>query len=91
MAGTGEKTDSLRLNRFETKRLLWALVLSLLAHFLIWGGYELGKSAGLWQRWHWPEKLRLSQKKAPPPPVRETEPTMFLDVDPDQVSPAIRN
>lgn len=87
MAGTGEKVDSLRLNRFETKRLVWALGLSLAAHFLVWGGYELGKKAGLWQRLHWPAKLHLAQKKVPPPVVQETEPTMFLDVDPDQVSP----
>ena len=87
MAEASEKVDSLRLNRFETKRLVWALVLSLLAHFLVWGGYELGKKTGLWQRLHWPEKLHLAQKKAPPPLVQETEPTMFLDVDPDQVSP----
>jgi outer membrane biosynthesis protein TonB len=87
MAGTGEKPDSLRLNRFEMKRLVWALVLSLAAHFLVWGGYELGKKYDLWQRLHWPERLHQAQKKAPPPAVQETEPTMFLDVDPDQVSP----
>src|SRR5487761_2107454 len=87
MAGTGEKTDSLRLNRFEKKRLLWALVLSLLAHFLVWGGYELAKKTGLWQRWHWPARLQPAQRKAPPPVAQETDPTMFLDVDPDQVSP----
>ena len=87
MAGTGDKVDSLRLNRFETKRLAWALALSLAAHFLVWGGYELGKKYHLWQRWHWPEKLHLAQKKAPPPVIQESDPTMFLDVDPDQVSP----
>ena len=87
MAGTGEKVDSLRLNRFETKRLVWALVLSLAAHFLVWGGYELGKKTGLWQRLHLPQRLHLAQKKAPPPVIQESEPTMFLDVDPDQVSP----
>jgi len=87
MAETGEKVDSLRLNRFETKRLAWALALSLAAHFLVWGGYELGKKYHLWQRWHWPEKLHLAQKKAPPPVVPESDPTIFLDVDPDQVSP----
>lgn len=87
MAGTG-KIDSLRLNRFESKRLLWALVLSLLAHLLVWGGYELGKKYHLWERWHWPAALRLAQKKTPPPAVvPESEPTIFLDVDPDQVSP----
>jgi outer membrane biosynthesis protein TonB len=87
MAGTGGKTDSLRLSRFEKKRLLWALVLSLLAHFLVWGGYELGKKYNVWRRLHWPEKLHLAAKKAPPPVVQESEPTIFLDVDPDQVSP----
>ena len=87
MAGTGEKVDSLRLNRFETKRLVWALVLSLAAHFLVWGGYELGKKTGLWQRWHWPARLQPAQKKVPPPVVQESEPIIFLDVDPDQVSP----
>jgi len=87
MAGTGDKIDSLRLSRFETKRLVWALVLSLLAHFLVWGGYELGKKSGLWQRLHLPERQHLAAKKTPPPVVQETEPTMFLDVDPDQVSP----
>ena len=87
MAGTGGKTYSLRLSRFEKKRLLWALVLSLLAHFLVWGGYELGKKYHLGQWLHWPAKLQMAQKKAPPPVAQETEPTIFLDVDPDQVSP----
>jgi outer membrane biosynthesis protein TonB len=86
MAGAVEKVDSLRLNRFETKRLVLALVLSLLAHFLIWGGYELGKKSGLWQRLHWPERWHLAQKKIPPL-VQETEPNIFLDVDPDQATP----
>jgi outer membrane biosynthesis protein TonB len=87
MAGTGAKIDSLRLNRFETKRLAWALALSVAAHLLIWGGYELGKKYQLWQRLHLPARLMPTQKKSPPPVAQETEPTMFLDVDPDQVSP----
>ena len=86
MAEAVEKVDSLRLNRFETKRLLWALVLSLLFHFLVWGGYELGKKTGLWQRLHWPRILHLAQKKSPPPVLQPVEPTMFLDVDPDQAT-----
>jgi outer membrane biosynthesis protein TonB len=86
MAGAVDKVDSLRLNRFETKRLLWALALSLAAHFLVWGGYELGKRTGLWQHLHWPARLHLAQKKASPP-EQPTEPTMFLDVDPDQATP----
>ena len=87
MAGTGAKIDSLRLNRFETKRLAWALALSVAAHLLIWGGFELGKKYQLWQRFHLPARLMPTQKKSPPPVAQETEPTMFLDVDPDQVSP----
>jgi len=87
MAEAVDKVDSLRLNRFETKRLLWALVLSLLLHFLVWGGYELGKKTGLWQRWHWPAMLHLAKKKSPPPVLPPSDPTIFLDVDPDQATP----
>ena len=87
MAGTGEKVNSLRLNRFETKRLVWALVLSLVVHFLGWGGYELEKKYNLWQRLHLPERLHLAAKKIPPPVVQPADPTIFLTVDPDQVSP----
>jgi hypothetical protein len=86
MAGAVEKVDSVRLNRFETKRLAWALALSLAVHFLVWGGYQLGKKSGLWQRLHWPMRLHLVQKKATPLVPQDSEPTMFLDVDPDQVT-----
>jgi hypothetical protein len=77
---------SLRLNRFESRRLAWALALSLLAHFLVWGGYELGKKAGLWQRLHWPTRTHLAEKKITPP-VQDSDPTIYLDVDPDQATP----
>ena len=87
MAGAVDKVDSVRLTRFELKRLTWAVALSLALHFLAWGGYELGKKTGLWQRLHWPARLHLAQKKSTPPPVQESEPSIFLDVDPDQVSP----
>jgi hypothetical protein len=87
MAGTG-KLDSLRLNRFETKRLAVALALSLAAHFLAWGGYELGKQTGLWQHLHWPARMQAAAKIKPPPPVqKQDDPTMFLDVDTDQATP----
>jgi hypothetical protein len=84
---TNEKVDSVRLNRFEMKRLLWAIVISLMLHFLAWGGYELGKKTGLWQRLHWTPRQQLAQKKNPPPPVQQLEPSIFLDVDPDQATP----
>jgi hypothetical protein len=87
VAVTNEKIKSLRFTRFEKKRLAWALALSLAAHFLVWGGYELGKMTGLWQRLHWPGHKQLALKKNPAPPVQESDPTIFLDVDPDQVTP----
>jgi hypothetical protein len=87
MAEAVEKLDSVRLTRFDTKRLTWALVLSLMLHFLAWGGYEWGKKTGLWQRLHWPTRHHLAQKKPPTLVVQEAEPSIFLDVDPDQVSP----
>jgi hypothetical protein len=86
MAGAVEKVDSVRLNRFEMKRLMWALAISLALHFLAWGGYELGRKTGLWQRLHWPAHTQIAQKKSPPV-VQEAEPSIFLDVDPDQASP----
>ncbi len=82
-----EKVDSVRLNRFETKRLLWVLLFSLVIHLLGWGGYELGKKTGLWQRLHWTPRQQLAHKKNPPPPVQPSEPSIFLDVDPDQATP----
>src|SRR5450432_1737065 len=87
MAGAVEQVDSVRLNRFDLKRLTWAIALSLLLHLLGWGGYELGKKTGLWQRLHWPARQQLAQKKPPTLVVQESDPGIFLDVDPDQVSP----
>jgi len=84
---TGKKLSSLRLTRFETKRLTWALALSLALHFLVWGGYELGEKTGLWQRLHWPTRTHLAEKKKTPPPVQDSDPSIFLDVDPDQAVP----
>ncbi len=87
MAVAVEKIDSVRVSRFESKRVMWAIILSLAIHLLGWGGYELGKKTGLWQRLHWPARLHLAQKKVLSPPVQAAEPSIFLDVDPDQVSP----
>jgi outer membrane biosynthesis protein TonB len=78
---------SLRPNRFETKRLAYALALSFAAHFLVWGSYELGKKTGLWQRLHWPARTHLAEKKKTPPPIQDSDPTIYLDVDPDQATP----
>ena len=89
MVVTGKKLSSLRLSRFERKRLAWALALSLAAHFLVWGGYELGKKTGLWQRLHWAAHKQLAEKKKTPPPIQDVDPSIFLDVDPDQATPEV--
>jgi hypothetical protein len=47
MTGDGYKFDSLRPNRFEGERIALALALSLLAHVLIFGGYELRRDIHL--------------------------------------------
>lgn len=80
MAVPDEKVNSVRLNRFEKKRLVWALVLSFAAHFLVWGGYELGQKTGLWQRLHWPGHKQLAVKKVATP-VQDSDPSIFLTVD----------
>jgi hypothetical protein len=48
MAATGKKIDSLRLSRFESERLVLALLISLAAHLLTWGGYEAGNREFGW-------------------------------------------
>jgi outer membrane biosynthesis protein TonB len=70
---------SLRFSRVEKNRLLAALLLSLFAHLGAWGGYELGKKSGLWEKLHWPNQKKLSV--TPPKPVAQNaEPTIFIDV-----------
>jgi hypothetical protein len=73
---------SLRLNRLESRRLELALALSLAAHLLAWGGYEIGKQFDLWQRLHWPAWLHYAEKIKPPPVVQNyEEPLEFVTVD----------
>jgi outer membrane biosynthesis protein TonB len=70
---------SLRFSRVEKTRLLAALLLSLLAHLGAWGGYELGKKSGLWEKLHWPDHKKISV--TPPKLVAQNaEPTIFIDV-----------
>ena len=47
----GPFISSLRQSRRENRWLFWALVVSLLVHLAIWGGYELGQRQGWWERW----------------------------------------
>jgi hypothetical protein len=69
MAGTVNRLESLRLNRRETGRLGLALALSLAAHLILFGGYELSQELHLFPWLHLP-----SRKMAfIPPPVRNRE------------------
>lgn len=70
---------SLRFSRLDKTHLLLALVISLLAHLGVWGGYEAGKKAGLWQKLHWPVRHPLVAL-AKPTAVPKTDPTFYLDV-----------
>jgi hypothetical protein len=72
---------TLRIGRLELSRLGWALAISLAAHLLFWGGYEVSKILDI--------RLRLPQWAqrliAPPPPKAKTppplrEPYLFVDV-----------
>ncbi|HEY3930886.1 MAG TPA: hypothetical protein VGM58_00785 [Verrucomicrobiae bacterium] len=73
---------SLRLNRLESRRLEMALALSLTAHLLVWGGYEIGKQFDLWQRLHWPKWLHYVEKIKPTPVVQNPEePLEFVTVE----------
>lgn len=73
---------TLRIGRLELSRLGWALVLSLVAHLVLWGGYEVAK------RYDLVVKLRLPpwlQRLIAPPPITvvprpTSEPYMFIDV-----------
>ena len=77
MAGIGRNFDSLRLNRFENERLAVALVISLAAHLLAWGGYEIGREFHFWQRLN---PVQHAAKMIPPPQMAE-EPLTFVTVN----------
>jgi len=86
MTGAGTQLDSLRLSSRESKRLAWVFALSLLVHLVAWGGYEGGKAINLWTRFHLPPFMLFTKIK-PTPPVRESEPLVFVDVNPAQATP----
>lgn len=84
---------SLRLERAESSRLVWAFAISILVHLLLFGTYQTGKKFNLWQKLHWPAWLQshrmLTQvlKKPDPAPLplqRQQVPIMFVDVSPAQ-------
>jgi hypothetical protein len=86
MAGIGKNFDSLRLNRFENERLVLALLISLAVHLAGFGGYELDQYFGWSQRWHWWHHAAKARPEPAQPPVQNSEPQMFMDVNPEQAT-----
>jgi hypothetical protein len=74
MAETANRLESLQFNRREIRRLGWVLALSLLAHLLVWGGYEAGKRFDVW-RWI-PELAWLRPAPKLTPPAQNQEPPL---------------
>lgn len=85
MTGVDTQFDSLRFSGLESRRLAAVLALSLAAHLLVWGGYEIGKTINLWSRLHLPP-LMLFTKIKPSSPVQFSEPIVFVDVNPAQAA-----
>ena len=82
---------SLRFSRSDQERLFVALVMSLLIHLVLWGGYEVGKKYGWWQHLHMPSWRHQVVKKILPaqkPAEQDTPPTIFVEVtQPDATPP----
>jgi len=81
----------LRLDRLETNRLIWALVISVALHLLVWGVYEGGDKLGWWRALRLPAWLQKLTQALTPPKVqsvlvpKETEPPLvFIDVSDSQ-------
>jgi hypothetical protein len=95
MVFTGMQKWSLRLERAEMSRLVWAFAISLLFHLLVFGGYETGKKLNVWQRLHWPAWMQsprmltqiMKKEAARVPPPQTQVPLMFVDVSPAQAVP----
>src|SRR5512133_499914 len=84
MLAAGKPGESLRVQRAENSRLAWALVLSLVFHATMWGGYVGGKRAFSWVELHrpsWLIPLKLVQRK-PVPPKKPLEVPVLTLVQP---------
>jgi hypothetical protein len=87
MAQIAARLESLRFNRREIRRLGLVLVLSLLAHLLLWGGYEAARELEVWR---WIPRLAWLQPVPKIPPIQKSEPPLeFVTVDqPSTEAPA---
>ncbi len=77
--------------------LLAALAISLLAHLALFGGYELGRRYGWWERDLLPSWLKSTKRtvleiqkaRLQPQPIKQQEevPLLFVEVDPATATP----
>jgi len=88
--------ESLRREQVEISRLGWAFALSLLLHLLMFGGFEMGKKFGWWQRAHWPAWIQSrkalaqnlkKQAEERQNQVQQEVPLVFVEVSPAQATP----
>ncbi len=92
MTGRRVYERSLRPDRLEISRLLWAIGISLVFHLFCYGGYKLGNKYHVWQALHlpaWVEKVRRLTALVEPKkqPLQSPEaPLMFVDVNPQLAS-----
>jgi hypothetical protein len=90
MSVSAAEPTSMRLDRPAYRRLVWALVISLVVHGLGYGGYELGRKYEIWDKIHlpsWmgkkPTELSEELKKAIVKAQQEEEvPLTFIEVPP---------
>jgi outer membrane biosynthesis protein TonB len=98
MSVAGITIGSLRQERTESSRLVWAFIISLVLHLLFFGGYETGKKYHWWENAHWPAWLTPIKKladalkkkdslKAAQPLQPQEPPLLFVDVNPADASP----
>jgi hypothetical protein len=78
---------SLRLDRPETNRLVWAFVISVALHLSVWGVYEGGQKLGVWRALRVPAWLQKLAAALTPPkaqsvfvPKEIEPPQVFIDV-----------
>jgi outer membrane biosynthesis protein TonB len=91
MSVTGLQETSLRPSRFEHKRLLWALIISLAIHGGGYGAYRLERAVMpvLLQRFKILAALAeaLHKKPVAQPPTPSEPPLAFIDVNPNFAAP----
>jgi len=86
--------SSLRAERREASRVVWALLISLALHLGIFGVWHTGQTLGWWRNLTLPAWLQAPQllteilkKDQPKPQLQQEMPLIFVDVSPEQATP----